>query len=101
MGDSNAKVGYDNTGYEQTMGRHGIGQMSAMEKDLLSFVPTTNLSYEEVFLHTNAYIKQHGYHHTISQKIRLTISASIKRLEDHFRTFVLNEEQMLHQTIIY
>ena len=28
MGDFNAKVGYNNTGYEQTMGRHGIGQMN-------------------------------------------------------------------------
>ena len=28
MGISNAKVGYDNTGYEQTMGRQGIGQMN-------------------------------------------------------------------------
>jgi hypothetical protein len=27
MGYFNAKVGYNNTGYEQTMGRHGIGQM--------------------------------------------------------------------------
>jgi exonuclease III len=28
MGDFNAKVGYNNTGYGQTMGRHGIGQMN-------------------------------------------------------------------------
>ena len=28
MGDFNAKVGYDNTWYEQTMGRHGIEQMN-------------------------------------------------------------------------
>jgi hypothetical protein len=28
MGYFNAKVGYNNTGYEQTMGRHGIGQMN-------------------------------------------------------------------------
>ena len=28
MGDCNAIVGYNNTGYEQTMGRHGIGQMN-------------------------------------------------------------------------
>ncbi|VDP83084.1 unnamed protein product [Schistosoma curassoni] len=26
MGDLNAKVGIDNTGYEDTMGRHGLGQ---------------------------------------------------------------------------
>jgi hypothetical protein len=28
MGDFNAKVGYNNTRYEQTMGGHGIGQMN-------------------------------------------------------------------------
>ena len=27
MGDANAKVGEDNTGYEETMGKHGVGQM--------------------------------------------------------------------------
>ncbi|VDP27427.1 unnamed protein product [Schistosoma mattheei] len=26
MGDSNAKVGTDNTGYEDMMGRHGLGE---------------------------------------------------------------------------
>ncbi|VDP50709.1 unnamed protein product [Schistosoma margrebowiei] len=26
MGDQNAKVGIDNTGYEDIMGRHGLGQ---------------------------------------------------------------------------
>ena len=28
MGDANAKVGEDNTGYEETMGKHGVGQMN-------------------------------------------------------------------------
>ncbi|CAG2252724.1 unnamed protein product [Mytilus edulis] len=28
MGDLNAKVGSDNTGYEQVMGRHGLGEMN-------------------------------------------------------------------------
>jgi hypothetical protein len=28
MGDFNVKLGYNNTGYEQTMGRHRIGQMN-------------------------------------------------------------------------
>ncbi|VDP55590.1 unnamed protein product [Schistosoma mattheei] len=29
MGDLNAKVGMDNTGYEDTMGRHGLGDRNA------------------------------------------------------------------------
>jgi hypothetical protein len=28
MGDANAKVGADNTGYEETMGKHGLGEMN-------------------------------------------------------------------------
>ena len=28
MGDANAKVGEDNTGYEETMGKHGVSQMN-------------------------------------------------------------------------
>nr|KAG5694141.1 hypothetical protein BaRGS_001468 [Batillaria attramentaria] len=28
MGDFNAKIGSDNTGYENTMGTHGLGQMN-------------------------------------------------------------------------
>ena len=28
MGDANAKVGEDNTGYEEAMGKHGVGQMN-------------------------------------------------------------------------
>nr|KAG5692151.1 hypothetical protein BaRGS_020699 [Batillaria attramentaria] len=28
MGDFNAKIGSDNTGYEDTMGPHGLGQMN-------------------------------------------------------------------------
>ena len=28
IGDANAKVGEDNTGYEETMGKHGVGQMN-------------------------------------------------------------------------
>ena len=28
MGDANAKIGQDNVGYEEIMGRHGLGQMN-------------------------------------------------------------------------
>ncbi|VDP19235.1 unnamed protein product [Schistosoma margrebowiei] len=45
MGDLNAKVGIDNTGYEDIMGRHGLRERETkMEKDLQSCVHSTNWS---------------------------------------------------------
>ncbi|VDP56553.1 unnamed protein product [Schistosoma curassoni] len=45
MGDLNAKVGIDNTGYEDIMGRHGLtGRETKMEKDLQICVHSTNWS---------------------------------------------------------
>ncbi|VDP56961.1 unnamed protein product [Schistosoma curassoni] len=44
MGDLNAKVGIDNTGYQDIMGRHGLGGETKMEKDLQIYVHSTNWS---------------------------------------------------------
>jgi exonuclease III len=94
MGDFNAKVGYDNTGYEQTMGRHGIGQMNENGERFAELCANNKFVIgRSIFAHKRI--------HKATWVIRLTISASIRSLEDHFRTFVLREEQMLHQTIIY
>ncbi|VDO78318.1 unnamed protein product [Schistosoma margrebowiei] len=42
--DLNAKVGIDNTGYEDIMGRHGLVRGTRLEKDLQIYVHSTNWS---------------------------------------------------------
>ncbi|VDO87506.1 unnamed protein product [Schistosoma margrebowiei] len=44
MGDFNAKVGTDNTGYEDIMGRQGLGKRTKMVKDSQTYVPSINWS---------------------------------------------------------
>ena len=39
MGDFNAKFGMDNTGYEDIMGTHGLGQMNEMVSALQTCAP--------------------------------------------------------------
>jgi exonuclease III len=92
MGDFNVKVGYNNTGYEQTMGRHGIGQMNENEERFAELCAKNKFViggsiFAHKRIHKAAWVSPD---HITSQKIRLTISASIRSLEDHFRTFVLS-----------
>ncbi|VDO51551.1 unnamed protein product [Schistosoma margrebowiei] len=44
MGDFNVKVGTDNTGCEDIMGRHGLGEKTKMVRDLQTYVPSINWS---------------------------------------------------------
>ena len=43
IGDFNAKVGNDNTGYRVTMGRHGVGTMNENGQHLTDFCANNNL----------------------------------------------------------
>lgn len=43
MGDLNAKIGADNTGYEQVMGRHGLGRMNENGEQFAEFCAQNNL----------------------------------------------------------
>ncbi|XP_055891507.1 craniofacial development protein 2-like isoform X2 [Biomphalaria glabrata] len=43
MGDFNAKVGSDNSGYEEVMGKHGIGEMNENGKRFADLCATFNL----------------------------------------------------------
>nr|KAG5707903.1 hypothetical protein BaRGS_031634 [Batillaria attramentaria] len=46
MGDFNAKIGSDNTGYEDTMGTHGLGQMNENGERFANFCPEPAKSFE-------------------------------------------------------
>lgn len=68
MGDMNVKIGEDNIGYEEVMGRHGLGEINnSGEKPLYIYVHQTNSSLEAVYFPTKAYIKQHGYYRIMLQ----------------------------------
>ena len=41
MGDMNAKIGLDNSGYEEVMGRQGLGRMNENGEMLADFVHLT------------------------------------------------------------
>ena len=43
MGDFNAKIGQDNTGYEEVMGRHGLGEISGNGERFADFCAMNNL----------------------------------------------------------
>nr|KAG5703791.1 hypothetical protein BaRGS_009589 [Batillaria attramentaria] len=46
MGDFNAKIGSDNTGYEDTMGTHGLGQMNENGERFADFCALNQLKLE-------------------------------------------------------
>ena len=43
MGDFNAKIGQDNTGYEEVMGRYGLGEMNENGERFVDFCAMNNL----------------------------------------------------------
>ncbi len=43
MGDFNAKIGEDNTGYEEAMGRHGLGELSENGERFIDFCALNRL----------------------------------------------------------
>ena len=43
MSDFNAKVGNDNTGYREMMGRHGVGDMNENGQHLADFCASNRL----------------------------------------------------------
>lgn len=59
MGDLNAKIGQDNTRYEEVMGRHGLGEM----RDLQTSVLRTTWSLVAALSPTEEYTRLPGYHH--------------------------------------
>ena len=70
LGNMNAKVGNENTGYEQVMGKHGIGTMNENGELFANFCANYNLVIGgTIFLHKNV-ISPHGYLQTWKQKTK-------------------------------
>ena len=68
MGDFNAKLGDDNRGYEEIMGKCGLGEMNEKGEMLANFCSTNQLVI--VCSHTEEFTKQHGYHLTTRLRIK-------------------------------
>ena len=100
IGDFNAKVGNDNEGYENCMGKHGLGIMNENGELLQIHVPYTTLLLEEQCFHTRRYIRVLGFHQTTLQSIRSTIFVSTKSSDEVFLTSRQKEVQMYFLTII-
>nr|KAG5709545.1 hypothetical protein BaRGS_001595 [Batillaria attramentaria] len=59
MGDFNAKIGSDNTGYENTMGTHGLGQMNENGERFADFCALNQLVIGGKHLPTQAHPQGH------------------------------------------
>ncbi|KAJ3607615.1 hypothetical protein NHX12_024666 [Muraenolepis orangiensis] len=100
MGDFNAKIGGWNEGYEEVMGKHGVGKMNENGECLLRPVSRTTWSLEEVYSLTKPYIKQRGCHQTMLQKTKWITSVSVGSSEGPWKMSEPEEEQMQHLTTI-
>ena len=72
MGDMNAKVGTDNTGEEEVMGIHGIGQVNDNEERFKGLCVFNQLVMEEPFFHIRLSTKLAGSHRMEERKTKLT-----------------------------
>ncbi|CAG5124343.1 unnamed protein product [Candidula unifasciata] len=99
MGDLNAKIGSDNTGYEEIMGRHGLGVMNENGELFTHFCAGNQDVMVEVFSLINEYTRQHGNHQTMRQLIKLTTYVLTKSLDHSFTKLGLSEVPMYLLTI--
>ena len=61
LGYMMAKVGNENTGYEQVMGKHGLGTMNENGELFANFCANYNLIMVEQYFRTKKVISPHGY----------------------------------------
>lgn len=90
MGDLNAKTGNDNTGYEEVMGNHSLGDMNEYREKFAELCTS-------VFL--QEYSKQRGCYRTTKQRTRSIMSALLRSFRGPCM-WECREEPMWHQTII-
>jgi hypothetical protein len=80
MGDFNAKIGNDDTGWEEVMGRHGLGDIN--DNNLQICVYHTTWSLVEASFVISESIKRRGCHLTKQQRTRLTTCVSTRSSGD-------------------
>ena len=78
MGDLNAKVGMDNTGYEDIIRRQGLGERNENGERFTNLCAFNKMVIGGTIFPTNAHTRLHGSHRIILQRIKLIIYASIK-----------------------
>ncbi|VDO60106.1 unnamed protein product [Schistosoma margrebowiei] len=75
MGDFNAKVGTDNTGYEDIIGRHGLGERNENGGRFANPCAFNKLVICGTISHINAYKIPHGLHRITPHKTKSLISS--------------------------
>lgn len=83
MGDMNTEIGRNNNGYEQTMGREGLGTVNENGERFAAACADNNLVIVGQCSNTRTSIEQHGCLLTTSQQTKLTTSASGGSLGTH------------------
>ena len=83
MGDFNTKIGMDNTGYEDIMGTHGLGQMNDKGERFADLCALNQLVIGGRFSHTSTSVRPHGYLQTTSRRTRSTTYALAASSGDH------------------
>ena len=83
MGDFNAKIGINNTGYGDIMGTHGLGQMNENGERFADLCALDLLLIEAASSNTSASTRPHGYLRTTSRRIRSTTYALAASSGDH------------------
>ena len=87
MGDFNAKIGMDNTGYEDIMGTHGLGQMNENGERFADLCALNQLVIgSSIFPHKRIH-KATWVSRTTSRRTRSTTYALAASSGDHGRMY--------------
>ena len=86
IGDLNTKVGMDNTGYEDIMGRHGLGKRDENGERFATYVHSTTWLQAVQYSHTNAHTKINGSHRITLQRFRSAILESVENSDGQWKT---------------
>ena len=95
MGNLNAKIGGKNKGYEEIMGKHGVGILNNNDQRLFEFCQLNDLVMGGTLFEHKSTQNLYGTHQTANQKTKLIISAQSEDLDILCLTFGPIDEQTL------